>query len=413
MLKWSLVALIFLGFLGSVAARTIVVCPSCQWSTVKSAVETAQDGDTIRVKSGIYLENSIEIRASITLLGEGWPVIDGQGENEILIIFADDVTVSGLDLRNVGVSYLKDRAAIRLVECKGAVIQGNQLQDTFFGIYLQKSSHCTIKGNRIRGNADEEYSAGNAIHVWKANKILIEDNYTAGHRDGIYFEFVDSSQIVGNVSEHNLRYGLHFMFSNQDSYHKNTFRDNGVGVAVMFSKQISMTHNIFEDNWGGAAYGILLKEISDGELLHNIFKNNTRGIYAEGTNRLRIQHNDFIDNGWALDIKGNCDQNKIISNNFINNTFEVITNSKQNGNTFLSNYWSQYRGYDLNRDGVGDVPHRPVSLFALLVDEIPASSMLLHSFLQRFMEFSEKTFPTLIPERLIDSKPMMKPRVHD
>ena len=335
------------------------------------------------------------------------------GENEILIVFADSVKIIGLQLENVGVSYLKDRAAIRLVQCENVTVSNNKLYNTFFGIYLQKASKCIIKNNQVIGSAKEEFSAGNAIHVWKADHILVKGNTLKGHRDGIYFEFVDSSRIVENLSESNLRYGLHFMFSNKDLYQNNTFRNNGVGVAVMFSKGIEMVRNVFEDNWGSASYGILLKEISDGLMLRNQFISNTKGIYAEGTNRLEIRENDFIENGWALDIKGNCDNNLIENNNFIKNTFEVITNSKQNNNQFLANYWSQYRGYDLNHDGIGDVPHRPVSLFSLLTNEIPSASIFLHSFLENLLEYSEKIFPTLTPDQLVDNQPLMKPFQYD
>src|SRR5690606_754822 len=121
-----------------------------------------------------------------------------------------------------------------------------------------------------------------------------------------------------------------------------------------------------------------LKEISDGLMRHNRFELNTVGVYAEGANRIDIDSNTFIRNGKALDIKGNCMDNKVINNNFLGNTFEVLTNSKRNLNFFEGNYWGQYRGYDLNKDGVGDVPHRPVNLFALITDKIPAANMLLH-----------------------------------
>ena len=101
--------------------------------------------------------------------------------------------------------------------------------------------------------------------------------------------------------------------------------------------------------------------------------------------------------------------NKILNNNFLGNTFEVLTNSKGNLNFFEGNYWGQYSGYDLNKDGVGDVPHRPVNLFALITDKIPAASMLLHSPLVHGLDMAERIFPQLMPEQLIDKKPQMKP----
>lgn len=393
--------------------RILQVCPDCSLSSVATGVEMADAGDTVLVKKAIYRENQIEIHQAITLLGEGKPVIDGMGENEIIVVFADGVTIQGLELRNVGISFLKDRAAIRLVQCKGVLVEDNILRNTFFGIYLQKSDSCIIRGNQIIGEAQDEASAGNAIHIWKASHVQVENNYAAFHRDGMYFEFVDNSLIAGNTCEQNLRYGLHFMFSNRDVYRENTFRANGVGVAVMFSKEIEMLKNTFSDNWGGASYGILLKEISDGRMKGNEFLRNTKGIYAEGTNRLQLHNNQFIENGWALDIKGNCLDNRIEHNNFIGNSFEVITNSKRNLNYFNENYWSQYRGYDLDKDGRGDIAHQPVRLFSLLTEEVPAAIVMMHSMVSQLLDYSERMFPDLVPIALQDEQPLMNPIPYD
>lgn len=380
---------------------------------IKKGIALAQEYDTLYIHEGVYLENLLEINKPLSIIGINNPVIDSEGGDEIFVVTSDDVLISGLTLKNIGVSFLKDRAAIKLIEVKGAVIEDNLLMNAFFGIYLQNSSDCMVRNNVILGEAKDEVNAGNAIHIWKGRRIEILNNEVSHHRDGIYFEFVDQSLIKGNLSKNNMRYGLHFMFSNYDIYEDNIFEKNGAGVAVMFSKQIQMINNVFTDNWGGASYGILLKEISDGLMVNNTFERNTIGIYAEGANRIKIENNDFISNGKAMDIKGNCLDNEIISNNFIGNTFEVLTNSRSNLNHFEGNYWGQYKGYDLDKDGIGDVPHRPVNLFALVTDRIPAANMLLHSFLVNSLEMAERLFPQMIPEHLIDEKPLIKPIKYD
>ena len=381
---------------------------------LKQAIANANPYDTLLVQPGNYHVEMIDINKPLVLLGVDYPVLDSQNGDEIIVVTSDSVTISGFQLQNIGVSFIKDRAAIRLNRVGHVTVEDNILLNTFFGIYLQYSTDCIVKNNRILGSATDEVRAGNAIHIWKGTRILVANNTLTGHRDGIYFEFVDNSLISGNTSENNFRYGLHFMFSNNDIYEDNIFKHNGAGVAVMFSKEIEMTNNLFEENWGGASYGLLLKEISDGKLSGNTFHRNTIGIYAEGANRIHIRNCRFVGNGQAMDIKGNCLDNEIIGNDFIGNTFEVITNTKQNRNYFDGNYWSQYRGYDLDRNGVGDVPHRPVNLFALITQNIPAASMLLHSFLINSLDAAERIFPQLIPEHLVDENPSMKPVVaHD
>lgn len=395
-------------------AKTIVVSKQGSVQSLGKALKMVENGDRIEVKKGTYQEKSLQINHSITLFTNENAKIDAEGAAEdIFIVRVDGVHIFGFHLVNVGVSFLQEASAIRLVHCKNARIENNKIDACFFGIYVEQSSHANILHNEIKGAFKDEASAGNAIHAWKGDKLIIKENFTTGHRDGIYFEFVNNSQIENNTSEYNLRYGLHFMFSNDDRYENNLFQDNGAGVAVMFSKNIVMKNNRFVHNWGGAAYGLLLKEISDGSIVRNQFSENTVGILAEGANRLKITQNSFKLNGTAMDIKGNCLDNKIIKNNFIANTFEVVTNSKQNANFFSENYWGNYSGYDLNRDGFGDIAYRPVNLFAKVTHEVPSATFLLHSPFVRLMEIGEKIFPQYIPKALADERPKIKPYIYD
>src|SRR5207342_3615963 len=122
------------------------------------------------------------------------------------------------------------------------------------------------------------------------------------------------------------------------------------------------------DNWGSAAYGLLLKEIYDARLTGNEFRHNTTALMADGATRLTAEGNTFVDNGWAVKLYSSTQDATFAGNTFASNTFDVSTNSRQTTTHFRGNYWDDYRGYDLNRDGVGDVPHRPVRLFSLLVE---------------------------------------------
>jgi nitrous oxidase accessory protein len=184
-------------------------------------------------------------------------------------------------------------------------------------------------------------------------------------------------------------------------------------VAVMFSKNIVMKHNAFRDNWGQSTYGLLLKEISDGVISDNYFYHNTTGLLGEGANRLIVERNTFRQNGIAMDIKGNCLDNEFRENDYLSNTFEVVTNSRRNNNVYDKNYWGQYRGYDLDRDGYGDEPYRPVNIFGKITNEIPSATILLHSFFVDILNLSEKVLPTIIPKELVDSAPKMKPHHYD
>ena len=321
--------------------------------------------------------------------------------------------MDGLFIINVGTSYTTDFAAIRVVKSKHFLIQNVVLEKLFFGIYLEKSSHGRVYHNKIIGDAVEEFNSGNGIQLWYCNNIVVEHNIVQHVRDGIYLEFSDSIQILKNTSTNNVRYGLHFMFSNDDTYRDNVFDNNGAGVAVMFSKRIIMHRNIFRKNWGTAAFGILLKEINDSEIYENTFEDNTVGITIEGSNRVNYRNNNFKRNGWAVKVRGACYENHFISNNFLYNSFDISYNSNLNDNKFDGNYWSSYSGYDLNKNGVGDVPYRPVKLFSYIVNRTPETIILLRSLFMDIIDFAEKVSPVFTPDDLVDTNPQMKPIKND
>lgn len=395
----------------SPATPEIVVGPGEEIRTITRALEIAEPGATIRVLPGSYREGTIEISRSVRLVGEDFPEIDGESGATVLLVTADDVEITGLLVRRSGVSHIRDHAAIHFEDVRGCLVRGNRLEENFFGIYLARTKGCTLTGNTITATGLREVTSGNGIHLWNSERVVIRDNRIRGHRDGIYLEHVREVELHGNHSEANLRYGLHFMFSDETVCAGNTFRDNSAGVAVMYSRGVRMVDNVFADNWGPAAYGLLIKEINDSEIRGNTFRGNTVGVYSEGSGRIRVEGNRFLANGWAVKIMANSQDNVFTGNDFIDNSFDVTTNSRRNVNTFDANHWSRYQGYDLVGDGFGDVPYRPVRLFSLVVEKNPVALILLRSLFIDLLDLAERVAPILTPEALMDERPVMRPMV--
>lgn len=389
-------------------SKTVNVCGECEVKSIKEGVALSADFDTLLIKKGTYKEFNILIDKPLTLLGENYPIIDGEDKGEIIRIVSDNVTIDGLFIINVGTSYTSDYAAIRVVKSENFLIQNVVLEKLFFGIYLEKSNNGKVYHNKIIGDAVDEYNSGNGIQLWYSKNVVVEKNIVQHVRDGIYLEFSDDITIKDNTSTDNLRYGLHFMFSNDDIYTNNIFENNGAGVAVMFSKRIKMIGNTFRKNWGTAAFGMLLKEINDAEISGNTFEENTIGINIEGSNRIKYSNNNFIKNGWAVKVLGACYANTFTKNNFLYNSFDISYNSRINDNVFDQNYWSDYTGYDLDKNGVGDVPYRPVKLFSYIVNKTPETIVLLRSLFMDIIDFSEKVSPVFTPDNLLDMNPLMK-----
>ena len=392
----------------TIGAHTLSVGKGKALSSIQQALMLAKTGDSILVEPGVYHEKNILITKSISLIGIKFPVLDGQHHQEIISIKANHVLVDGFKIQHTGSGTLDDPAGIKIYDSKYVTISNNILEDTFFGIYTQYGISCIIKNNQLHANGLAEQEIGNGIHCWKSDSLQITGNTISGHRDGIYFEFVTNSLIWRNTSFENLRYGLHFMFSNNDSYIANVFSNNGAGVAVMFTNHVKMFNNVFKENWGDASYGLLLKEISDSYIDGNTFEKNTVGIFMEGTSRIEAKKNSFRNNGWAMKIQASCMDIAFSKNNFISNTFDVATNGTLVLNTFTNNYWDKYEGYDLNKDKVGDIPYRPISMFSMIIENNSPAMLLFRSIIVSLLDKIEKIIPSLTPENLKDEKPLMK-----
>lgn len=391
-------------------SKTLKVGKNEQYKTIQQAVAAAQSGDSILVEKGIYKEGTIILDKPVSIVGLQRPTIDGEHKAEILVINGNNVRVKGFKIINSGRDEVKSIAAIRLNSSRFSVIEDNIIENNYFGVYVQGGYRCLIQNNKIttnRGTSQE--NIGDGVHLLGSIEIWVKNNYISGHKDGIYLEKNKKCFVYKNLSRHNLRYGLHFMFSNDSVYTGNVFDNNAAGVAVMYALNVSMYSNRFINNWGDSVYGLLLKEISYSKIKGNVFQSNTTAIYADGATKIDFYNNHFEDNGWALKINANCMENRVLKNNFINNTFDVSTNGSTVMNNFKQNYWDKYEGYDLNKDKIGDVPFHPLSMYSVLVEQNPPVILLFRTFFVDLLDRSEKVIPSLTPESFVDNEPLMKP----
>ena len=395
----------------STFSASINVCSHCELSNIHEAYGLIGDGDTLFISGGRYEIENWTIDKAITVIGQNSPELISKSGGEIITVTKSGVTIAELVLSDVKTNYLKENAAIRIKNCKRFKLLNNRINNCFFAIYLENAKNGLVKGNIIKGNATSEAESGNGIHGWYCDSLTIIKNEITRHRDGIYLEFVNNSLVKDNHSHHNTRYGLHYMFSNDDVYTDNIITYNGVGVAVMFSRRISMTGNTFAFNWGRAAYGLLLKEIYDAEITDNLFDQNTIGIFVEGSNRINYLRNVFNRNGWAIKFSGGCESNKVSDNQFLYNSNSLVVSSQLNNNSFNNNYWSEYTGYDLDKDEIGDIPHYPVKLYSYIQNQVPEAVVLMRSLFVDIINFAESVSPVFTPKDVMDISPKMTKRL--
>ncbi|MFA5535698.1 MAG: nitrous oxide reductase family maturation protein NosD [Bacillota bacterium] len=414
-------------------ARTIEVWPGGPIPTIQKALTTAEDGDVIRVHPGKY-DGRLVINKSIRLLGLEMPIIDGEGLGDVITIEADEVTVKGFEIIFSGKILEETNAGIK-IKSNNNLVEDNRFINNLFGVYLERASENVIRRNLIKGRPvvrdlgkvtlDENTAAssydikfagdgGDGIHLFDSPENLMESNIITDTRDGIYFDYSYHNRVINNQI-FNVRYGIHYMYSWYNNFEGNILLDNVAGAAPMFSKYIVFRNNVLAGSRGHRAYGILFAHCDHSLAEGNIVFDNTRGFFLDHSMHNTIRNNLIAMNDIGLDLISSSTDNVFIDNNFIDNMQQIalIAFTVGRGNEFHAsgrgNYWSDYRGFDLDQDGVGDIPHFTGDVFTYLMGKAPGVRLFLNSPAAKALEFSEKTFPVISIPKAEDPYPLINP----
>ncbi|HEV2095745.1 MAG TPA: right-handed parallel beta-helix repeat-containing protein, partial [Chthoniobacterales bacterium] len=118
-------------------------------ATLQDRIAAAAPNDTIRIAAGVHA-GAIVINKPLTLAGESGAEVRGPGAGKVIMIAADDVTVTGLRITGSGLNLSDDDAGV-FVTGNNATIENDTIADSLHGIYLKKVSGARILGNRIEG----------------------------------------------------------------------------------------------------------------------------------------------------------------------------------------------------------------------------------------------------------------------
>ena len=386
-------------------ARTWQVAP--EGRPLAETLAATADGDTVEVAAGVYHGNFV-IKRRITLHGEEGAILDAGGEGHVLGIQAPGVVIEGLTIRNSGTDPERSDSGIFLAQAAADVrLLHNRIERCWFGIWVHGSPRPVMISNRIEGLKEMRVNdRGDGIHLWDVDGAEARDNHLVDCRDGIYMELSRNCRIIGNTIEGS-RYSIHTMWCDGSAYNENHARGNYVGLALMFSKGIEARGNTLYDN---RTHGILLVQDTRSKIIDNRLISNTKGLFVYNSLFNQIRGNLIARNHLGMHYWGGSEENEVSDNAFIDNEIQVKFVASRD-QAWDGNYWSDYLGWDVDRDGHGDTPYLSNTMVDSLLWRYPAAKLLLTSPAFQLLAAAERAFPVIAVPKGEDHAPRMAPTV--
>lgn len=376
--------------------------------TIGSALEKAADGDTIVVQKGIYSEH-VEITRSVRLEGHDRPVIDGSGKGTVVTIKAPDVVLRGFVIRNSGDLLAAENSGL-LASGVRPLIEDNRFENVLFGVHLSRASGGTLRNNSFSGKMLEPSRRGDLIRVWYSDDVVIDNNRTERGRDVVLW-YSKNLSVRGNDFREG-RYGVHFMYCRNADVENNHLVGNSVGAYLMYSEGLKLRGNTVSDNRGPSGFGIGFKDMKNALIENNVIASNRVGFYMDGCEAMQCRANIVAHNTIGFNLMPTAARNRFLGNNVIDNGEQVLVDgsSARSVNDWGGNYWSDYRGFDADRDGIGDIAYRPMRFFERLTDRFHDLKIFSGSPSAQAVDFAAVTFPVFAPTpKFEDTRPLMRP----
>lgn len=432
--------------IASARAETVLVAADGA-ERLQQILDNAAPGDVVRLRVGSH-RGPVTLRSAIVLEGEPGAMLVGDGKGSVVTVTAAKAIVRGLQISGSGADIgtfdsgvFLDRTAV------GARVENNVLTGNLHGVYLQGATDALVRGNKITGFREgRSADAGNGVHLWNAPGAKVIGNEIAQGRDGIFTNTSRNNVFSGNRFS-NLRFAIHYMYTNNSEISDNVSVGNSVGYAIMYSDGLTIKDNVSD---GDRDHGLLLHTAKDSRIIGNVVRgglqpvsrwlgagrrSDTHGVpmssgaplaaSAEGmrlgpekcvfiynANRNAFTGNRFENCAIGIHFTAGSEGNRMSGNAFIGNRNQV----KYVGTRYLEwsaggrgNYWSDNPAFDLNGDGIADNPYRPNDLVDRVLWTAPQAKILINSPAVQVIRWAQSQFPAILPGGVVDSHPLMSP----
>jgi nitrous oxidase accessory protein len=390
-----------------VAAQEILVPTGSH--TLQAAIDAAESGTILVLQSGTY-NGRVSIDKPLILQGEEDSIIDGGGEGRVITVNAPDVEIRGMTIKNSGVSLATEDSGIFVTgQGKNVLIEFNRLEGNLIGVYLKGAADARVRKNTIYGSRDPHMNdRGNSVQIWNSPGAVVEDNRMRYGRDGI-FVTTSKRNIFRNNHFQDMRFAIHYMYTNHSEVSGNVSIGNHSAYALMYSDNLDVFGNSAD---GARDRGLFLNFVNYSSFRQNTVRGGTEKcvfIYNANSNVFEGNHFEACDIG--IHFTAGSAKNTISGNTFIDNRTQVKYVGTRHIEWSLNgrgNFWSDNMAYDLNNDGIADRPYHPNDMVDQIVWRYPLAKLLLNSPATQLLRWAQSEFPSLHPGGVTDSAPLMK-----
>jgi len=376
--------------------------------TLATAIAGATAGDVLVLQPGLHL-GPVVIDRPLTLTGNHDAIIDGQGKGTVVSIDASDVTLSNLTVTGSGRNSENTDAGIKILrKADRAVIENNRVLGNLHGVDVHGGHDAQVRGNTIEGTQQRRMNdRGNGIYVWNSPGTVIEGNSVRWGRDGIFSNTSRKGTYRNNLFR-DLRFAVHYMYTNDSEVSGNVSIGNHLGYAIMFSNRVVIKNNL---SLSDISHGVMLNFANNADVSGNLVRGGAdRCTFIYNAHKNLIYNNRFEGCTIGIHFTAGSERNVLTGNAFVGNQTQVKyvgTRDIEWSFEGRGNYWSDHASFDLGGDGIADSAFRPNDLMDHILWSQPAAALLTGAPTVQLIRWAQSSFPATLPGGVVDSAPLM------